>query len=56
MYNLHGAAYAWNPDLKEWEVFETDEDGAVQDLSERFKTRPEAESHASYLQKQEALK
>ena len=32
MYRLKRSAFAYNPTLREWEVFETDDDGSIQDL------------------------
>lgn len=51
MYRLPGAGYAYNPDLKEWEVFELDEDGSIQDLSDRCHSKAEAHDYAERLSK-----
>lgn len=53
MYRLPYAAYAYNPTLREWEVFVTDDEGTLQDLVERYNTRADAREHAERISKAE---
>jgi hypothetical protein len=52
MYRLTGSAFAYNPDLREWEVFETDADGSIQDLHGRYQSRADAFAAADALSQQ----
>jgi len=52
MYRLTFAGYAWNPELREWEVFELAEDGAIQDLLDRHQGRADAVAHAERVNAQ----
>jgi hypothetical protein len=48
MYRLRCSAYAYNPDLREWEVFGTDSDGTINDLLCRCQNKAEAIEMANH--------
>jgi hypothetical protein len=53
MYRLRFAGYAWNPTLREWEVFVLDEDGTIQDLIDRYRCRSDAVARAEAINAKE---
>ncbi len=46
IYQVGARGFGYNPTLREWELYEMDEDGSIQDLCDRVKTRREAEAFA----------
>lgn len=46
IYQFGARGFAYNPSLREWELYEMDPDGSIQDLCDRVKTRREAEGWA----------
>ena len=43
IYRIGDRGFAYNPSLREWELYDMDSDGSIQDLRDRVKTRAEAE-------------
>lgn len=39
IYQLRGRGIGWNPTLQEWELYEMDSDGGIQDLLDRTPSR-----------------
>lgn len=46
IYQVGERGFGYNPTLREWELYEMDKDGSIQDLRDRVKTRLEAERWA----------
>lgn len=46
IYQFGERGFAYNPSLREWELYDMDPDGSIQDLRDRVKTRREAEGRA----------
>ena len=47
IYQVGERGYAYNPCLREWELFYMASDGSIQDLHDRVKTRRDAELWAN---------
>lgn len=46
IYQIGARGFGYNRLLREWELYEMDEDGSIQDMCDRVKTRTEAEAWA----------
>lgn len=47
IYRWESRGYGWNPNLREWELYEMDpEDGSIQDMVDRVKSKAQAEAWA----------
>jgi hypothetical protein len=43
LYQIGGRGISYNRNLREWELYDMDEDGSIQDLHDRTKHREHAE-------------
>ena len=49
IYQVGSRGYGYNPNLREWELYEMDSDGSIQDLVNRVKTLAEAKEWTEEL-------
>ena len=47
LYQVGARGYGYNRALREWELYDMDDDGSIQDLHDRVKTRGDAERWAN---------